>query len=681
MNDPFSEVRREQSEHFNEPQKGRILSAVSQIDKLLIDIDGMLSPPSSCAVPKYRKPPPLAQVQVARDYMKRLRQQMVSILGDLDIRLPEPQFDSIYSIRVTLQFIEVAIEETSPGRLIGYGDLPATLSARLAGGLQELKGIVRQMDSYMIQRPEADLGRRIATISSKGTLTDLLSLLASIIERHRFVEFRLPLSRVLEKVESPTYEIAFFGRVSAGKSSLLNRLIATDLLPTGVTPITAVPTRVRNRSEPAVLVWTGDGRFAKYEIDRLVDFVTEERNPGNEKRATRVIVEVPLKDLREEVVLVDTPGLGSLALDGAAETLAYLPQCTLNALRTSSIPAVVVLSKVDLIPQADVDRLIDYTSRLIEEQLGSKVNVGTLSIRPEMNDLVESWVADQIAPRMAESRRLADESNRRKANYLAERVLHALRMAAGKTDSIRPQDRAEMKRLEIALRESASLIESTNNQCFELTKDIRSAAGESIRFLADAGVEEWRDGASNLVLDSNWIRKHANAIAQAKAQELAAVIQTAGRTLSTALNEAAAAFSVGGMNESFSLERTVKELPAPDFPGGKVIVRRPRSLSVSVKLARHSLIRQFESKCGPDLDTFFGLYGRALELWFRNILIALEKEFNDGADVYRALFQRQTGLEVTDIPDKTALAADLRALQEFLGCPYAVQEADFPVAI
>jgi hypothetical protein len=70
-----------------------------------------------------------------------------------------------------------------------------------------------------------------------------------------------------------------------------------------------------------------DGRFDRHEMGRLLDFLTEAQNPRNFQRVIRLIAEMPLAILPEEVVLVDTPGLGSLALEGAAETLAYLPHC------------------------------------------------------------------------------------------------------------------------------------------------------------------------------------------------------------------------------------------------------------------------------------------------------------------------------------------------------------------
>ena len=219
-----------------------------------------------------------------------------------------------------------------------------------------------------------------------------------------------------------------------------------DLLPTGVTPITAVPTRIRNRPDPGLLVWTAEGRLTRYEIDRLADFVTEQRNPGNEKRIVRLIAEIPLPNLPEEIVFVDTPGLGSLASHGATETLAYLPQCdlgvilvdasssvqpediaTLDALRAASVPAIGVISKADLVCTRDLKRLVKYTQDCVLEQLRMEINVAPLSSRSEMAHLLDGWIGNQIGPRVANARRLAQESSQRKAKALAEGVLQALK--------------------------------------------------------------------------------------------------------------------------------------------------------------------------------------------------------------------------------------------------------------
>lgn len=84
---------------------------------------------------------------------------------------------------------------------------------------------------------------------------------------------------------------------------------------------------------------------------------------------------LPSPRLHDGVVFVDTPGVGSLATAGAAETIAYLPRCdhgvllvdatapltaddvgTLDRLVEAGIPATVLLSKADLLSASDLDR-------------------------------------------------------------------------------------------------------------------------------------------------------------------------------------------------------------------------------------------------------------------------------------------------------------------------------------
>ena len=486
-------ARDREAEPFNEAQSRRLLTSSTYIDKLLVDIEQILSSTSAESFPKYKDPLSPVQARVIRDYLKRIRQQILRVLSDLQIPLPEATFDSTHSIRVTLQFVEIALEEVAPERLKGFGTVPPSLAPRLAGGLQEIRGIVRQIDSYLVGSADADLSSRLLQLTDTGENTRLLQRLAQIIERHRLIEFRAPLFQLVEKMESPAYEMAFFGRVSAGKSSLLNQMIGRDLLPTGVTPVTAVPTRIKNGKNSALSVWTTESGMRRESVDRLADFVTEANNPGNEKHVTRLLVEVPITLLPDEAVLVDTPGLGSLALEGATETLAYLPRCdlgvvlidassslhpddlaTLDALRSGSIESLAVLSKIDLVGDADRDRLLTYTKNQIRQQLGVEMEVAALSSHPAFHALLQNWVHVYMEPRAVRARQLGLASNQRKTQRLCNRILQALDAMAGRPQGRNaPESEQRRREVEEQLRTVASRIERTREEGFRTTDRIR----------------------------------------------------------------------------------------------------------------------------------------------------------------------------------------------------------------
>ena len=73
-------------------------------------------------------------------------------------------------------------------------------------------------------------------------------------------------------------------------------------------------------------------RMKSSQLRSLAKLVTEQGNPGNLRNVVRAMVQVPSPRLKQGIVLVDTPGLGSLARRGGAETLAYLPSCDLALL-------------------------------------------------------------------------------------------------------------------------------------------------------------------------------------------------------------------------------------------------------------------------------------------------------------------------------------------------------------
>src|SRR5581483_8681125 len=151
----------------------------------------------------------------------------------------------------------------------------------------------------MSQPKAADLKKRVRKLAGNGWDTNALQLLAEIIERHGFTEFRPTITMLLDSAEDTSLEIAVFGRVSSGKSSLLNHVIGADLLPVGVTPITAVPTRIGYGQKPLVRVWREGLGISEHPVDELPMFVDERQNPENQKRVGRILVLFPSERLRE----------------------------------------------------------------------------------------------------------------------------------------------------------------------------------------------------------------------------------------------------------------------------------------------------------------------------------------------------------------------------------------------
>jgi signal recognition particle receptor subunit beta len=61
-------------------------------------------------------------------------------------------------------------------------------------------------------------------------------------------------------------------------------------------------------------------------VQRAAEFVTEQGNPDNAKKVLRIDLGAPIPQLQSGLVLVDTPGLGSLNPAHTAATRAFLRQ-------------------------------------------------------------------------------------------------------------------------------------------------------------------------------------------------------------------------------------------------------------------------------------------------------------------------------------------------------------------
>ena len=93
---------------------------------------------------------------------------------------------------------------------------------------------------------------------------------------------------LLDRLDAARLRVLVAGEAKRGKSTLINALLGRDVLPSGVTPLTAVATTVRYGDDSRVEVVFRDGHEEKHPLGALADFVTEKRNPRNERKVAGV---------------------------------------------------------------------------------------------------------------------------------------------------------------------------------------------------------------------------------------------------------------------------------------------------------------------------------------------------------------------------------------------------------
>ena len=470
---------------MNENHHRHLLSTFQYVDNLLSEAERiMASAGSASPFQEYSQDTTPIQRKVTHDYVVCVREAMRRILEELKIPLRPPISGALWAARNHLAFAGIAVAEITPEHLRGYGQLSDEDARAMDRIVAELNAGLNRIRDYLAQGTTADLQARIQQLEQTRDEVKLLRELDRIIAGHGLVEFRNTLAMLLDRLETTAFEIGVFGRVSSGKSSLLNHLLEQNVLPIGVTPVTAVPTRISFGPQPQATIEFAESKPQLVELSRLEEFSTEQQNPANAKHVTRIHVLVPARRLREGVTFVDTPGLGSLATTGAEETVAYLPKCDLGivlldagsalshedlvvvqSLYRAGARAMVLISKADLLGPPDRQRMMDYVHQHLLSEVNLDLPVHLASVIGPDAQLCEQWFENELRPMLESHREATTASLKRKIGLLRETVADALRIRLDAARGPKSTPKVgDLKQAAEALRSASAILESAEKE-------------------------------------------------------------------------------------------------------------------------------------------------------------------------------------------------------------------------
>lgn len=635
---------------LNENQQRRLRVTCEHIDGLFGEIEAVLNAASSrAAFPRYLPDLPPATAGLLSDAIAAARGQLLRVLAGQGMAARAAGIPASRSIHTTLTFIDIAAEELGPKYMRGYGPVAAEAETELLGIVAELRSLVARMDR-LVADTGPDWPARLARLEQAGHDTALLGRLERIISAQGLIELRPALGAILDRMEDERFEIALFGRVSSGKSSLLNAILGAEILPVGVTPITAVPTRIVHGEPPRVHVWRVDHPREEHSLSRLASFISEDENPANRLHVSRVLIEFPAPRLSGGVSFVDTPGLGSLALAGGAETLAYLPRCDFavmlvdaastltpddlglaRRLWEAGIEFSVLLSKADLAAPAGQRRLVDYIASRLQAEVGGVVPVVPVSVAAGQEALLDAWFEQQIAPLYARSRQLRRASLARKTGLLRQAVETGLRARLRQTAA---PDRSAVERAEAELRHAAAGFEPARRQARDQAERLAGVAPALLAAAARAALAapEGTSAADRAALSRAALVAE---IQQAGASLAAQLGQLAGAAAAAVQAASAAMGARAGEDLNARCAACLRELPAPEIPAAMLASPlAPPSRLLGRAEAR--LRAQLERQYGEPLAQLLAAHSALLAGWVERASAALEREFNAAADPLRA---------------------------------------------
>lgn len=144
------------------------------------------------------------------------------------------------------------------------------------------------------------------------------------------------LQSLLQRLAEDRFYLTLAGQFSRGKSTLMNAMLGMDRLPTGVVPVTSVVTAVSyNTRERVMLHFENSNLTHEVPLSELAEWITEQGNPGNERKIDMAEVQLPSELLRRGAFFVDTPGLGSAVVENTKTTHRFLPHIDALVLVTS----------------------------------------------------------------------------------------------------------------------------------------------------------------------------------------------------------------------------------------------------------------------------------------------------------------------------------------------------------
>ena len=258
----------------------------------------------------------------------------------------------------------------------------------------------------------------------------------------------------IPRLEEERFHLVVLGEFNHGKTTFVNALLGAPVLPTGVTPTTAVIHHVVHGASPHATAVSAGGEH-DVPVEQVADYVVGGKAQEEEVRYLQI--DYPAAILEGGVVLVDTPGVNDLNSQRAEITYSYLPKADAilflldagqilkeserafiaNKLLAQSRDKVIfIINKIDLLDDEEKEQALAYARTHLAKLLPDP-RVFTISAEKALEGDLEGSGLNVLT---AELRRfLTDERGR----VLLDNALDAgLRAAGTLGQSVRIQKRA-----------------------------------------------------------------------------------------------------------------------------------------------------------------------------------------------------------------------------------------------
>lgn len=370
-----------------------------------------------------------------------VREGLVQLLAGLGISRGPPHISARWAVQTEWQFAEVALTELRDGSLASWGVADVEIQRRLAAEAERLRAQLARARGLL---SEGHPGVR-ATPEELAPGPSLVPLRALLYLRE-LAPLYGALRAAATRLRDPDLAVGVFGRVSTGKSSLINGLLGEDVLPSSATPLTRTSVRLRH-GDRALQIHTDDGSVRVRPWVERIDWLAG-------KRGDALRCEVRCPSVAPGTAWLDTPGLGAThPAQGAAAAHAVLEcdiaivclgagalpgldeRAVMTRAASQAVPVCLVVTQADRLRARERRALGDW----LREYVGGTAQIAVVSTRgaPGLDGLRTALEGATQAPepvrnthRLARLRRLIADARDRVMGPQAEAALDAAASAS-----------------------------------------------------------------------------------------------------------------------------------------------------------------------------------------------------------------------------------------------------------
>ncbi|KAL3883491.1 hypothetical protein ACJMK2_029748, partial [Sinanodonta woodiana] len=299
---------------------------------------------------------------------------------------------------------------------------------------QQIKGVFNtkvQKYKNLTQKMLLMCSSLIATVQHESFMTTM-----SEIINKRFPSYETELESIRTMLQNMTeeFEIVVTGETSSGKSTFLNVLLGEIILPSHHLHTTASLCRLHN-SENKRIKYTVNGitvdnltmKADSSELRRELESITKKllAEDGDEEPLKVIDIYWPIASLHENIVLVDTPGIGERD-SLTTKVVEFIPKCAgyifvvdssraggvqdaglgqlIEAIAVSASNevhmndlsnAIFVCNKWDLVPKLDRKDVLEDTKRKISKYCGQLKDWQIVQFNADLDLKLQEWKANQ----------------------------------------------------------------------------------------------------------------------------------------------------------------------------------------------------------------------------------------------------------------------------------------------